>query len=81
DNSIYQGYNGTCAFLNFTKSAGDNYPSVVMGTSGDLIASSTTGHFSGIKCHKAKADKVYNLSKVDVIADQVLFDSHGGSAD
>lgn len=81
DNSIYQGYNGTCAFLNFTKSAGDNYPSVVMGTSGDLIASSTTGHFSGIKCHTAKADKVYNLSKVDVIADQVLFDSHGGSAD
>lgn len=64
-------------FLNFSRTYGTQYPSIAMGTSGDLDDDSNTGSFSGIKCHTAKA--TYDgLSQVGVITDKVYFNSHGG---
>lgn len=77
NNSIYQSNNGTCAFLTFSRTTGTQYPSIAIGTSGNLDADSNTGSFSGIKCHTVKAIDD-GLSEVDIIADKVIFDSHGG---
>lgn len=77
NNSIYQSNNGTCAFLHFNRTKGTQYPAIAIGTSGDLNADSNTGSFSGIKCHTAKATHD-GFSEVDIIADEVWFNSHGG---
>lgn len=64
-------------FLNFSRTYGTQYPSIAMGTSGDLDDDSNTSSFSGIKCHTAKATHD-GLSQVGVITDEVYFNSHGG---
>lgn len=77
NNSIYQSNNGTCAFLNFSRTIGTQYPAIAIGTSSNLDDDSNTGSFSGFRAHTAKAIDG-GRSEVDIIADKVIFDSHGG---